>query len=173
MKIEKSRFWHFLSTKWNAQISIIKYNFLYCLLTMGMGGIDTDTIGHSRLGILGTNPTFVGKKVWQCDSCHTVPSSIITFDSFYNATNHLLLWQISHSNLFTLLRHSWHQKISKNNIWNSDIVTAVTVSHFIIKTECCLDLEIDAFTIRHGYFVTHVTCVGQLWHLRQLINEQK
>ena len=76
-----------------------KVQFLYCLLTMGMGGIDTDTIGHSRLGILGTNPTFVGQKVWQCDSCHTVPSSIITFGSFYNATNHLLLWQVSHNNL--------------------------------------------------------------------------
>ena len=85
---------------------------------MGMGGIDTDTIGHSRLGILGTNPTFVGKKVWQCDSCHTVPSLIITIGSFSNAINHLLLWHVSHNNLLTLLMHLWHQKMSKNNFWN-------------------------------------------------------
>ena len=39
-----------------------KVPFFYFWLIMGMGEIDTDTIGHDKLGILGTNQLFLSKK---------------------------------------------------------------------------------------------------------------
>ena len=130
---------HFFALKWwdfaqNAQICLIfnKVTFYYFWLTMGMGEMDTGTIEQNGLGILGKTPPFQGKKVWHCDSCHTVPSQIITFGSFSNAINHLLLWHVSHNNLFTLLMDLWNQKLSKHIFWNCDTLTAVTLSHFKI-----------------------------------------
>ena len=38
-----------------------KVPFFYFWLIMGMGEIDTDTIGHDKLGILGTNQLFLSK----------------------------------------------------------------------------------------------------------------
>ena len=46
---------------------------------MGMGEIDTDTIGHDKLGILGTNQLFLSKKITNWDSCPNVTPQIITF----------------------------------------------------------------------------------------------
>ena len=70
--------------------------------------------------------------MWQCDSCHTVPSLIITIGSFSYAINHLLLWHVSHTNLLKLLIHLWHQKISKNNfcnLWRCDRCLTVTFTN--------------------------------------------
>ena len=39
-----------------------KTPFFYFWHSMGMGEIDTDTIGHDKLGILGTNQLFLSKK---------------------------------------------------------------------------------------------------------------
>ena len=39
-----------------------KVPFFYFWHSMGMGEIDTDTIGHDKLGILGTNQLFLSKK---------------------------------------------------------------------------------------------------------------
>ena len=64
------------------------------------------------------------------------------------------------------------RKFKKSDNWSCDIVTAVTVSHLIEKKESCYDFKIIAFIFWHGYFLTHITLVGQLWHLWHLINEQ-
>ena len=65
----------------------MKCAFLFYFLTMGWRGIDTDTIEHNGLGILGKTQTFEDKKVWHCDSCHNVTTPIITFFQFSGITN--------------------------------------------------------------------------------------
>ena len=46
---------------------------------MGMGEIDTDTIGHDELGILGTNQLFLSKK---SPTGTAVPMSHLKFFTF-------------------------------------------------------------------------------------------
>ena len=90
-------------------------------------GVKRDWYRHNWaqwFGYLGHTPNIWRQKsvtLWQLSQC-----PIITFSSFSDVTKHLLLWQVSHSNPFTLLMHLWHQKITESNIWNCDIVTVVT-----------------------------------------------
>ena len=90
--------------------------------------------------------------MWQCDSCHTVPSSIITIGSFSNAINHLLLWHVSHNNLLTLLMHLRHQKISKNNFWN------------LWRCDRCLTVTFTNIFCGHLSIVTNVANDLQVWY---------
>ena len=48
---------------------------------MGMGEIDTDTVGHDELGILGTNQLFLSKKT---PTGTAVPMSDLKFLLFPN-----------------------------------------------------------------------------------------
>ena len=83
----KIAFWAFFVWLSKTKISIMKCSFLFYFLTMGWRGIDTDTIEHNGLGILGKTQTFEDKKVWHCDSCHNVTTPIITFFQFSGITN--------------------------------------------------------------------------------------
>ena len=56
---------------------------------MGMGENDTDTIGHDKLGILGTS-CISKQKIINWDSCPNVASQIITFAQCSRAQTNLI-----------------------------------------------------------------------------------
>ena len=59
---------------------------------MGMGEIDTDTIGHDKLVILGTNQLFLSKKITNWDSSPNVTPQIITFAQFSGFKRNLVVF---------------------------------------------------------------------------------